>query len=297
VNKIWNSARFALLNVPPSKLQDKFSPTKIKTPADKWILTELQRLIKDVSGDMDNYRFSEAGTKIYNFTWGQYCDWYLEMSKGEHMNADVLLHVLKTLLRLLHPFVPFVTEAIWEHLGEKKMLISVAWPEYDAKLVFQKEEKEIEIIRTVIVNIRSIRSEYGVEPGRQVNSVIYGGKWTKMLNMKKTVIMRLARIDDLKIEKDGKKIPNSVWKYANGIHIYLPVTGLLDVKKEIEKINCKIKEIQGRIAGIKSRLENRDFIMKAPPELVQKEKNTFSDLEKEFSNLQEKIGELYSIQK
>jgi valyl-tRNA synthetase len=297
VNKIWNSARFALMNVPPEKLKAKFSADKIKTPADKWILTALQRLIKDVSVEMDNYRFSEAGTKIYDFTWGQYCDWYLEMSKGEHMNPDVLLHVLKTLLRLLHPLVPFVTETIWSHLDEKKMLISESWPKYDPKLVFPKEEKEIEVVHGIITAIRSVRAEYGVDPAKRVNAVIYGGKWTKSLIVKKTVIMRMARIDDLKIEKDGKKIPNSIWKYVDGINLYLPMADLLDVGKEIGRIEGKINEIKGRLIGFKARLENRDFVTKAPAELVQKEKNTFNDLEKELLSLQEKIKELYILQK
>ena len=142
VNKIWNIARFTLMNVDEKHLKNKFKKTNIKTRADKWIITKLQNLIKEVTVDMENFRFSEAGTKIYNFTWCEYCDWYVELSKGEQLNPEVLIHVLKTLLTLIHPFVPFVTEALWTHLEEKNMLIHEKWPKFDKTLVFTKKLKK-----------------------------------------------------------------------------------------------------------------------------------------------------------
>jgi valyl-tRNA synthetase len=291
VNKIWNSARFALLNVPANK-KIEFSSKSAKTHADKWILSKLQKLIKEVTADMDKYNFSEAGTKIYNFTWGQYCDWYLEMSKGKHMNAEVLMHVLKTLLKLLHPFVPFVTEAVWKHLDEKQLLIGCSWPKYDKKLVFPSEEKEMETICELITSIRSIRAERGVESSKMINAVIYGGKWTPLLLEKKSVIARMCRIGDLIIEKKGEKIINAVWKYVNGINLYLPVNDLFDVKQEVERLKKKLAETQTKIANLRGRLDNPQFLAKAPAELVRQEKIQFGELDKELDNLQKKINEI-----
>lgn len=293
VNKIWNSARFAFLNLPegdPSKL--KFSKASIKSHADKWIVTKLQQLIKEVSNDMENYHFSDAGTKIYDFTWSQYCDWYLEMSKGEHLNPAVLLFVLKNILKLMHPFVPFVTEVIWSHLQEPKMLIAECWPEYDAKLVFSKEAKEFELIQELITTIRSLRAENAVEPARKINATVYAGKSLKFLEAKKESIKRMARIENLNLQAKGPKPDRSIWKYVNGLDIYLPVDDLFDIKKEAERLKKRLSETQNKMASLKSRLENPNFVEKAPAELVSKEKQIFKDLEAELKNINEKINEL-----
>jgi len=131
INKIWNASRFALMNVSEEDLGKKFTPSMAKSTADKWILTELNELVKATNSSLEKYNFSEAGMRIYEFIWDNYCDWYLEISKGEHKNSVVLLHVLKTSLKLLHPFIPFVTEKLWELMGEKTMLISESWPTED----------------------------------------------------------------------------------------------------------------------------------------------------------------------
>jgi len=156
VNKIWNAARFSLLNIEEKHLKDEFTKDHIKSKADKWILTKLQYLIKDVTKDMENFRFSDAGNKIYNFTWCEYCDWYVELSKGEHLNPYVLVYVLKSFLRMLHPFVPYVTEAIWQHLDQEKMMIEESWPEFDKELVFVKEVEKMELLHQVISDIESL---------------------------------------------------------------------------------------------------------------------------------------------
>jgi valyl-tRNA synthetase len=223
VNKIWNGARFALMNVPEGQTNLKFSTKNIKTLADKWILSSLQHLIKEVTADLENDRFSEAGTKIYDFTWSQYCDWYLEISKGEHLSPAVLIHVLKTLLKLLHPFVPFITETLWKNLGEKNMLIGESWPVYDQKLIFKKEEKEFELIKEIISAIRSIRSENNIEAAKKISLVVYAGKWVDLLEMKREPITRMARLERLEILKKGEKMKNAIWKYIDGIDLYIPL--------------------------------------------------------------------------
>jgi len=294
VNKIWNSARFALLNI-PEKAQTGFSKKSVQSHADKWILTKLQKLIKDVTADMDKYAFSEAGTKIYNFTWGEYCDWYLEMSKGEHLNPAVLLFVLENILKLLHPFVPFVTESIWRHLDKKDLIMGQSWPKYDKSLVFSREERELGTLQNLITEIRSIRAEKGVEPGKKINAVIYGGKWTALLQQKKSVIIRMARLENLEIQKKGPKIKDSVWKYIQGIDLYLPVSGLFQLEDERRRLQKKIDETGQKMESLKGRLNNPNFLKKAPAELVSREKQIFQDLEREMQNMLDKIKELDNL--
>ncbi len=295
VNKIWNGCRFALMNIPESEYHKKFSAKSIKSQADKWIVSRLQKLIKEVNDDMENFRFSEAGTRIYNFTWSFYCDWYIEMSKSEHMNPPVLLYVLKTLLKLLHPFVPFVTETLWSHLEQKHQLIGESWPGSDKKLIFSKEEKEFEAVMELISAVRSIRAEKGVEPARRINAVVYGGKWMKVLEAKRDPIIRMARLQDLKLEMKGKKIKGAIWKYVNGMDIYLPAQDLFDIAREKDRLKKKLDEISMKMKGIKGRISNPGFLKNAPEAVVAKEKQLFEELEKELRSLEEKLAELESL--
>ncbi len=292
VNKIWNSARFALLNLPEKQKNSGFSTKSIKTIADHWIVSKLQQLIKEVTTDIENDRLGEAGVKIYDFTWGQYCDWYLEISKGEQITPEVLLHVLKNLLRLLHPFVPFVSETIWQKLGEKKMLMGESWPVYNSKLVFKKEEKQFEIVKGIITGIRRIRAENNLEPAKKINAAIHAGKWLKLIEHKKAAIMRLARLEKLDISAKGPKIADAIWKYINGIDIYIPVADLFDIAKETEKLQHELETTRQKIDQLQKRLANTAFLQKAPAEIVTKEKQAFTDLQKNLKALERKILEL-----
>lgn len=291
VNKIWNSARFALLNV-RSKERLKFDKKSLKTVADKWIVSQLQRLIKETTEDYEQYRFSEAGTKIYDFIWGQYCDWYVEVSKGEHLSPAVLVYVLKTLLKLIHPFVPFITEAIWSHLGEKELLMGQSWPKFEKNLIFTKEEKEFGMIKDLITAVRSIRAEKGIEPAKKIHLTAYSGKWTKLLEAKAEVMKRMARLETLVIKRSGSKIPQAIWKYVRGIDLYLPMKDLFDVQKEKQNLTRKLEQTKNQMSGLEKRLKNPVFLEKAPGHIVAKEKQLFSDLENELQALKMKMKEL-----
>ncbi|HLG26055.1 MAG TPA: valine--tRNA ligase [Candidatus Gracilibacteria bacterium] len=295
VNKIWNASRFALMNVPDTKASPKNVTKAAKSRADKWILTKLNLLVKSVNADMKKYRFSDAAMKIYDFTWADYCDWYLEISKGEHLNPEVLLYVLKNILRLLHPFVPFVTEAIWSHLGEKSMLIAESWPAYTSKLNFEKETAEMELVHDIITAIRSIRAEKGVEPAKKINATIYGGIWTDLLQDKKDPITRLARLNSLTIQTEGPRIPKALWKFTGGVDIYLPAEDLFDVEKEKKHLSRKLEETRAKMNGLQKRLENKAFLDKAPAAVVEKEQKLFAELEEELKNTTQKINELENL--
>lgn len=292
INKIWNAARFAMVNLDNFDLDTTDVHLFANGSADKWLLSKLNELIGQVNNDMKNYRFSDAATRIYDFTWGQYCDWYLEISKGEQINPHVLLYALKTLLKLLHPFVPFVTEAIWEHLGEKSMLISEPWPVQSKKLRFNSAVQEMEIIREIISSIRSIRAEKGVENAKKIEAVIYGGLWTEVIQQKREAILRMGRLSDLIVESEGEKIDNSTWKYIDGINLFIPNKGLFDAKKELISLEKELKELESQLEGLKSRLSNKSFTEKAPVDVVEKYRKNLNDLMKKQQSIKDKITEL-----
>lgn len=295
VNKIWNASRFALLNVPDLTVDTKNISKQLKSRADKWIVSRLQKLVKDTNYDLAHYRFSDAADKIYEFTWGTFCDWYLEISKGEHMNPPVLLYVLKTILKLLHPFVPFVTEVIWSYLREPQMLAETSWPKVNTRLIFPKEEKEMEMITGIIASIRSIRAENRIEHAQKVKAIIHAGKWAKMIEEKREPIIRMARLSELEIKAEGPKIKRALWKYIDGIDLFIPIEGLFDIEKETRQLREKIEETQKRLEQLSARLKNENFIAKAPKEVVAKEMDLCKVLENEMQSLQNKIKELESL--
>lgn len=285
INKIWNAARFALMNVSKEDLKKKFEPGMIKTFADKWILTELQSLIKEVDRDMKNYRFSDAGTKIYEFIWKNYCDWYLEVCKGHHINPPVLLHTLKTALKLLHPFVPFVTEKLWEFIDDKNMLITEEWPKFDKNLVFIEEKKTMELIHEIISGIRSVRAEQGVEPAKKIHAIIYGGSKAKDIEEKREAIMRLARLESLEIKNKGEKIPKSKVIHVEKTTTYLPLKDLIDTGKEAIRLKKEIEEKRKFIESLEKKLSNKGFTSNAPKEVIAQNRERLEDEKDKLAKL------------
>ncbi|MFA5947543.1 MAG: valine--tRNA ligase [Candidatus Gracilibacteria bacterium] len=292
VNKIWNSARFALMNIEKEDLKIEFNKSHVKSLADKWILTKLQELIKETESDVNNFKLSEAGTKIYDFIWGIFCDWYLEISKGEHMNKEVLIYVLKSILKLLHPFTPFVTEKIWSFLGEEKMLINESMPKYDKTLVFKKEEKEMELICDVINRIRSVRSELSIEPAKKIQAVVYVGKNEDIFNQKKEVIMRMGRLESLGIKAKGEKIKNSRVEIVSGIEMYLPMAKMVDKEKESKKIKEEIEKKTNFIKSLESKLKNEGFVKNAPVSLIKETKDRLKDEKENIVKLNNQLKSL-----
>lgn len=293
VNKIWNASRFALMNINDLPINTDNIADLVKSRADQWILSQLSQLVEEVNTDLEKFRFSDAATKIYEFTWSKYCDWYLEISKTpELLNPPVLIYVLKTILKLLHPFIPFVTEAIWSYLKEPNLLITQNWPEIKPELCFEKESEEMETVIAIISAIRSIRADKKVPPGKKIQATIYAGIWTKLLEDKREPIMRLARLSQLILETEGSKPENSLWHMVNGIDIYLPMADLFDIEEEKKRLQKKIEETLTKMKAFEDRLKNEVFLSKAPAEVVQRDQKIFADLEGELKGLQTKIAEI-----
>lgn len=291
VNKIWNASRFALMNVDSDNLSVPFTVDHVETDADKWILTRLQELIRDVEADMEKFRFSDAGTKIYDFLWGQYCDWYLEISKG-NVNQTVLLFVLRTTLKLLHPFVPFVTEKLWELMGEDEMLISSPWPEYDQSLVFEKDAGKMELLFEVVTKIRSIRSDAQVEPGKKINAVIYVGEDLSFFESQRQGLMSLARLAYVDLLDTGKKISKSKAGIVGKIEIYLPLAGLIDFEKEGLRIEKELAEKQRFADVLRAKLSNPGFADKAPEDIIAKERERLIEIDENVKMLKSQLKDI-----
>ncbi len=293
VNKIWNGARFALMNVSDEDLKKEFQPEMVKSLADKWILTGLQQLIKEVDSDLNGYKFSEAGTKIYEFIWKQYCDWYLEISKGEYKNPYVLIFVLRNVLKLLHPFVPFVTEKLWEHASPSKtLLIGENWPEHNKKLVFKKEAESMELIHEIITGIRSCRAEMGVEAGKYIRAFIHGGKYSEEIDKNREPIMRLARLETLIVEETMKKPENSKAIILKETKIYLPLDAMVDAEQEMVRLKKELEAKESFLKIIEKKLNSKGFIDKAPKELVGKEQERLKETKASIARIKEEIKSL-----
>lgn len=285
VNKLWNSARYVFMNIEKEDysvtIEDVLESDLSKT--DKWILTRLNEVIESVTKKLDKYALSDAGNEIYEFMWGEYCDWYLEMSKVKK-NTKVLAYVLKQILVLLHPFVPFVTEAIWEHLDQKDMLITTAWPEKSKELSFAQEKEDIEVVKNVITAIRSLRAESNVDITKKIEAILHGGRHADTLKEKEEIIKRMANLGELEIEKSGGKKKNALTAVTNEVEIYLPLEGLIDADKERARLTKEIDNLKGLIDRIEKKLSNKGFLDKAPKEVVKKEeekkKAILADLEK-----------------
>ncbi|MEK7673318.1 MAG: valine--tRNA ligase [Patescibacteria group bacterium] len=280
VNKIWNAGRFALLNIDAKDFKTAFTVKNVKTDNDKWILTQLQKLIKEVDVDLNKYRFSDAANKVYEFIWNQFCDWYLEESKGPSKNSAILLFVLKNILKLLHPFVPFVSEALWSFIDKKNQLINEKWPEYDQRLVFKKESSTVELAHQIITGIRSARSELKVEPNKKISAVIYAANSTKNLESQRENLMKLARLESLELKYHGEKIKNAKTIIIKNIEIHLPLANLIDFAKEKVKLTKEIESKTTYLNSLQNKLNNPGFLKNASKEVIQKEKERL-ELEKE----------------
>ncbi|PIP18046.1 MAG: valine--tRNA ligase [Parcubacteria group bacterium CG23_combo_of_CG06-09_8_20_14_all_35_9] len=288
VNKLWNVSRFILSSVKKVRRVDK-KPTPL-TLSDKWILEELDNLIQKTSKELEKYNFSQAGEELYDFTWHRLADWYLEIAKIEGKKDKILLYILEKLLILWHPFTPFVTEKIWSHLTnstkKEDLLMIQKWPEVKLKKVDKKIIEDFNLIQKIVTSIRGLRAENKIAPQKKISAILYGGAKTKVIKKEKEIIKNLARLKEIKIEIKGKKEPQSLETFVNKIKIYLPLKGTLDVDKERGRVNREIELIKRCISQIEERLTNKDFLGKAPQNIIEKEKEKLNEAKERLKKLE-----------
>ncbi|MDP3042865.1 MAG: valine--tRNA ligase [bacterium] len=297
-NKLWNIARYVLqsskFKVPrPRNAQRGRQSSKLQfkiqnlTLADEWILEKLQNLIKDVSEDLGNYRFSQAGEKLREFTWSDFADWHLEASKFEKSEAkqQVLLMVLENLLKLWHPFMPFVTEAIWREMDKDSLLMVEKWPAF-AKATAGKPSGNFELIKNIIIAIRNARAENKIEPARKIKAVIYGGKNAKLIKSQEHLIKNLRTgIKELNIVGTGQcpVHKDAIYIAVADIEIYL--IGAVDEEKEKIRIKKERENLEKLIVNTEKKLADKEFIKKAPARIVKQEKDKLKLWQEELAKL------------
>lgn len=287
-NKLWNASRFVIgifeekgIGEAPELDLGKLSL------ADEWILNKTYAVITAVDDALTNYRISEAGQLLYDFLWNDFCDWYLELSKGDKQNPAVLYHVLATTLKLLHPIIPFVTEQIWAELpGTSGMLITEPYPE---PLKGDFDEGSIGLITELISAIRRMRAENKIEPGQKIAVTLYG---RKDLEKNREDVMRLARISVLTWEDSGEKLSGAAADVVKEVQIFIPLEGLVDTEKEKERLQKEIEQLGKYIAVISAKLANTNFVQGAPEAVVEGEKTKLTEAEARQKQMEEQVESL-----
>ena len=273
------------------------------TLADHWILSRHNRLIANVTRLIDAYQFGEAGRQIYDFLWGEYCDWYIEISKirlyGKEarrrlMVQRVLVYVLERTLRLLHPFMPFVTEALWQELPrEGESLMIAPWPE--PRETDDEAEEEMSLVMDAIRAIRNARAEYEVEPGKRIEAIIAAGESYALLTSQRDILVSLARLDDEKLRLAHtlvKKPAKALTLVVDGLEIYLPLEGMVDLAAERERLTKEVEALSAAIARSEGLLANEDFTRKAPVHVVDREREKLVVNRERKAKLEERLKSL-----
>ncbi|MBU5439050.1 valine--tRNA ligase [Tissierella sp. MSJ-40] len=298
-NKLWNATRFVLMNLEEEIIEHELNLENLEEE-DKWILSRLNTVIKDVTENLDRYEIGIAAQKIYDFIWDEYCDWYIEMVKSRLYGDDkeskevaekVLLAVLKDILKLLHPFMPYITEEIWQHLPKtENPLIVSQWPKYRDDLHFPKAETRIEFIMTGIKGIRNARAEMNIVPSRK-STVIFvtedeGIK--DIINYGKRYFINLASAEKIEILDNKTNIgDDNISVVLSKCEIFLPLKDLIDFDKEIERLEKEREKLESELKRVKGKLANKGFISKAPEKVVAEER----EKQKKYEEMMEKVLE------
>ncbi len=294
-NKIWNAAKFIINANEQVKEEDihkychqvyhnhKYEPSIIAIE-DKWILNKLDKLVVDVTKNIDNYDLGIAVDNIYSFIWNEFCDWYIEIVKPRLYNenyeskvaaVDILNHTFETAMKLLHPFMPFITTKVYRELiqyNDTELMIS-KWPELHDEFIFEEEEKFIETIKETIVEIRNIRAKMNVHPSRKVELVFVTDKYAKQIEECKDFIQKLGFGSSIKIQSDKTGIAeNAISIIKDGIELYMPLEGLVDLEEEAKRKEEERKKIEFEIQRAEKMLSNPGFVNKAPQAKIDEEK-------------------------
>ena len=304
VTKIWNASRFVLGNV------DGFTPGEPRavSQADAWIFSRLAKLSAEVTKDIETYQFGEMARELHAFFWNEFCDWYIEFCKAslrEEGDARLqtqrnLVYVLDNALRLLHPAMPFVTEAIWENVphaeGEAPALMMAKWPEPEslASLVDEESERAVSLLCDVVSAVRSTRARYGISPKQELPVVLRAGfENARVLEGLKSQIVSMARASELSIvPSDAHKPAESACVVAHGCEVYCVLTGLIDFEAERARLTKERATLQKDETKFAKKLSNPGFLAKAAPEIVEKDTAKLAELRDKLARVEEQLAEL-----
>ncbi len=302
INKIWNASRFVFMNLKDYEPQKEIEFTKLPLWS-RWIISELQETIKEVREKLENFEFDQSAMSVYHFFWHKFCDWYVEVSKVYLKNAEyrnstqwVLLEVLKNCLKLLHPFMPFITEEIWQWIPEKdaEHIIVSRYPVCDKSKINEEVKKLIKFLQEIVVNIRNIKSEYNLTSKVDLN-IIFKSDNVNLLTLIKNeveILSFLAKIKGITLLKDYKKDEGDISIVLSEGELFINLKDVIDVEKEINRLSKEKKNIEKKLEQVERKLKNRDFLEKAPKEVVEKEKETYNKLKDRLSRINYYLNEL-----
>ena len=298
-NKIWNASRFIMMNVKDDK-EPVLDKSKLKIE-DKWILSKSNGIVKEVTENLDKYELGIALSKIYDFLWEEFCDWYIEMLKPRLWNeADesretalwVLKKVLIDMLKLLHPFMPFITEEIFLNLSDEESIMISKWPVYDVALDMKADEDKVESIKAAVRAIRNIRTSMNVVPSKKlgVHLISKEAEVRDVFEESRVIFMSLAGANELYIEADKAKVPDdAVSAVIAGADIYIPFEDLVDVEKEKERLKKEEVKLLAELDRVNNMLGNEKFISKAPASKIEEEKEKLDKYTKMLEQLREQL--------
>ncbi|MEW6507741.1 MAG: valine--tRNA ligase [Bacteroidota bacterium] len=299
-NKIWNAGRFLLMNALNIKVSKELVDEHLDF-TDRWIISRFQKTIKEFTEAINEYEINNAAKIIYSYVWNDFCDWYLELSKFRLYNAadevkSALLSravsLFEEMLKLVHPFMPFITEEIWQLLDERKYKDSISiqeFPKYYGILVDENAEKNVEFLQNIITAIRNIRGEMNLPPSKLINVMLK----TNMINSEHvSYIKSLVKIDKLTVDANIEKPKTSASAVVKDCDIFVPLEGLIDLKIERTRIEKEITRISGSLEGVKKKLSNEEFVAKAPAEVIDREKTKMSDWKKSLEKLEAILSDL-----
>lgn len=303
-NKLWNATRFLMMNMTDEITDSNFDLEKLHYE-DKWILSKLQKVIKSITEKIEKYDIGLAADDIYDFIWSDFCDWYIEIVKPvlysdnaeEKTNTvKVLLYVLENILKLLHPFMPYITEEIWQALPNREdALIVSKWPEYKEELVFEKEEKATEYIENAIREIRNARSEMNIENSKKSNTLVYtkDQEIKEIFEETKGLLLNLGYSNSVEITDDEeRKNSENIAIVLDRAEIQLPLKELVDFEKELKRLQKDKKDAEAELKRAKGKLSNQGFVSKAPAKLIDEEKEKVTKYEEILKTVESQIAKV-----
>ena len=295
-NKLWNAARFIMMNLPEDYTVDSL-PENLTTE-DKWIVSKVNTLAKDINTNLEGFEIGVAVSKLYDFIWDIYCDWYIELTKprisagGESMETAqaVLVWVMKQMLKLLHPFMPFITEEIWQTLVGGAPLMLEKFPVFDESLCFESEEKDFEKIITAIKGIRNRRAEMNVPPSKKAK-VFIETSYADVFKSGAMFFERLASASEVEV-KNKIDLSDALTVVTDSARIFIPLDEIVDKEKELDRLNKEKKAVQKDIDFLSGKLSNEGFLAKAPAQLIEKEKAKLEVAKQKMEKILESIEKL-----
>ena len=305
-NKLWNASRFVVSNLERSGVRPSWERPSSTHVEDRWIVSRLNRVAAQVDSYMDEFQFGEAQREVHDFLWGEYCDWYLEMSKvrmraGDESPIPVLAYVLERVLRLLHPFLPFITEEIWQNLvqymdGEagSPALMVAQYPPAEADAHDDAAEAEIGAVVELVRAIRNLRAEFRIQPSQPVQAIVQQSAVSGALQMEEAAIRTLAQVDSLVLNgtEAGGDSNDSISLVLSSGTVVVPLGGLVDIDRERERLAAELDDVARNLARLSKRLDDERFLSRAPEEVVDRERERLAASRERRDRIEETLARL-----